>query len=155
MKPGTEVRYRILPYMAVPSAERNHLLVVDDDPDLRDLLQQVLTEEGYRVETATDGLMALKSLRVGPLPRLILLDVMMPRMDGWQFCEARQLSPELRSIPIVLISAHAGPSRVAPYSRIAAVLSKPFGLDEVIRTVHRFAYSVTEASGKAASPSEN
>src|SRR4051794_9392013 len=99
--------------MVEPLTKR--ILVVEDDPDLRELLKQTLAGEGFDVETTSDGFMALNTLRTGPLPHLILLDVKMPKMDGWQFCQARRANSALSSVPIVILSAHAGRSRVAPY----------------------------------------
>src|SRR5687768_13520104 len=82
------------------------ILVVDDDIDIREAIQDTLEEEGFRVESAPDGAAALERLRALPYePCLVLLDLMMPVMDGWEFLAARKEDPRLASIPITVISA--------------------------------------------------
>jgi CheY-like chemotaxis protein len=83
------------------------VVVVDDDPDIRGTLEDFLGEEGYGVVTAGDGREALEKLRLGTTPRpcLILLDLMMPVMNGTQFCREQQADPALASIPVCLVSA--------------------------------------------------
>jgi len=108
------------------------ILVVDDDPDLRSLLTLALADEGYEVRAAPDGRVALDLLEAWP-PRVILLDLMMPIMDGWAF-RARQLATRGSDhIPVIVFSA-APDMRVAAL-RPAAVLSKPFNLDVLLATV--------------------
>jgi CheY-like chemotaxis protein len=81
------------------------LLVVDDDEDIRSTLEGVLADEGYTVEVAHDGRAAFQCLCNGPSPDAILLDLMMPVMNGWQF-RARQLAlPAFANIPIIVMSA--------------------------------------------------
>jgi CheY-like chemotaxis protein len=82
------------------------ILVVDDEAEIRQLISAVLTEEGYTVAQATNGREALAYLRAAPtLPCVILLDLMMPIMNGWEFLRARQNYPLLATIPTVAISA--------------------------------------------------
>src|SRR5688572_13333187 len=87
-------------------ADRRTILLVDDDNDIRETYGEVLVDEGYQVVLARDGLEALEYLEgTATLPDLILLDLMMPRMDGNQF-RGRQLeTPRLADIPVVVISA--------------------------------------------------
>src|SRR5262245_41874314 len=99
------------------------VLIVDDDQDIRDTLGGVLTEEGYRVVGAANGQEALDYLKDGERPCLILLDLMMPVMDGWQFLKQQGMSPSLAEIPVVVITA-AGAQRTAQL-KASAVLAKP------------------------------
>src|SRR5262245_34872901 len=86
----------------------SRVLIVDDDYDIRATLHEILSDEGYDVASSANGFEALQALRSGTAPCLILLDLMMPVMDGWQF-RAQQLSdPTLASIPVVVLSADAG-----------------------------------------------
>ena len=108
------------------------VLVVDDDPDLRHVLVLALTDEGYDVRGVPDGRTALEMLEVW-VPRVILLDLMMPSMDGWSF-RAKQLATQgSDAIPVVVLSAARDPRVEA--LRPAAVMSKPFNLDQLLHTV--------------------
>jgi CheY-like chemotaxis protein len=97
------------PESASPSSllavEPNVVMIVDDDPALTDGLTELLEDEGYVVVAARDGVDALEQLRAGLRPSVILLDLMMPRMDGWDFRQAQLRDADLRDIPIVVISA--------------------------------------------------
>src|SRR5690349_16993945 len=81
------------------------VLVVDDDADIRETVSLILEDEGYEVQSAQDGAAALGVLRAGPLPDVILLDLMMPVMNGWQFREQQTRDPRLAAIPVVVLSA--------------------------------------------------
>ena len=110
------------------------ILVVDDDEHTRALVQDVLDLEGYQVRSAVDGQAALDVL-ASWRPDLILLDLNMPRLDGWGFCAAQRQQPAISDIPIVLMSAARNlPSRQLPCEP-AAVLEKPFDLDELLQRV--------------------
>ena len=111
------------------------ILIVEDDPDLRYMMVQMLALEGFEPEGASDGLEALQRLRSpGRRPRVIVLDMMMPRMDGWEFCRERALDPELGQIPVVVLSA-------APRATLnvdaTAIISKPFDYDTLLEAVRR------------------
>jgi CheY-like chemotaxis protein len=114
------------------------ILLVEDDIDIRIDLADLLRTEGYEVETAANGQEALDWLRdhrdqVG----LILLDLMMPVMNGWDF-RARQLEePELTSIPVVLLSGAGDVARHALALKTAGYLIKPLRLDSLLRVVSR------------------
>ena len=114
------------------------ILIVDDDEDIRELLAEFLRDEGYRVQTAKNGLDALTSLRAGDgRPCLILLDLMMPVMNGFQFLEAFRSDPELSPIPVAVVTAH-GSLGVAERAAIAApILSKPLELPTLLEVVGR------------------
>lgn len=114
------------------------LLVVDDDLDIRDALQDVLELEGYAVLLAADGLEALTQLRQGtPPPHLILLDLMMPRMDGFAFREALRHDPGLAGIPVLVASADLDVKGAAEGLGVAGWLRKPLDLSELLSTVKR------------------
>src|SRR5205823_5747425 len=81
------------------------VLVVEDDPTTRDAMKMILEFGGFRVAEAANGREALDQLRSAPPPCLILLDLMMPVMDGRQFREEQRKAPELASIPVVVVSA--------------------------------------------------
>jgi CheY-like chemotaxis protein len=109
------------------------VLVVDDERDVREVVAEVLEEEGYEVLGARDGAEGLVQLRAHH-PALVLLDLMMPGMNGWEFCAARSREPELRAIPIVVISALG---RVSGLD-VAAFLQKPFDLKALVSAVRRY-----------------
>ena len=114
------------------------LLVVDDDLDIRDALQDALELEGYAVLLAADGLEALTQLRQGEeLPNLILLDLMMPRMDGFAFREALRHDSNLSDIPVLVASADLDVKGAAEDLKVAGWLRKPLDLSELLSTVKR------------------
>jgi|SRR4051794_33160838 CheY-like chemotaxis protein len=114
------------------------VLVVDDDPDIRDTLVMLLSSRGYTVSSAADGAEALEHLRaMSPPPCLILLDLMMPRMNGFEVWQAME-SSELNSIPVVALTG-AGPAVTARAQELRLeVLPKPIGLAQLLETVARF-----------------
>jgi len=81
------------------------ILVVDDDPDIRESLREVLEDEGYAVACVGNGREALDYLHREPRPRVILLDLMMPVMDGWQFRREQKRDPAIADIPLIVITA--------------------------------------------------
>lgn len=114
------------------------LLVVDDDLDIRDALQDAFELEGYSVLLAADGLEALAHLRQqGSRPHLILLDLMMPRMDGFAFREALRHDTSLSDIPVVVASADLHLESAAKELDVAGCLRKPLDLNELLSTVKR------------------
>jgi PAS domain S-box-containing protein len=118
--------------VVVPPAERGPVLVVDDEPDVHALLTDVLHGEGYEVATAADGAEALEYLRAATtLPCLILLDLVMPKVDGWQFVEERSHDPRLARIPIVLISGQIAARETARALGLASCIEKPLGVASV------------------------
>jgi two-component system, chemotaxis family, chemotaxis protein CheY len=107
------------------------VLVVDDDPDILDALAEILEVEGYDVQRARNGREALQRLEQG-LPDLVLLDLMMPVMDGWEF--ARSLAPGARP-PIIVLSADRNVSVKAKEIGALGWLAKPFELSELLAAV--------------------
>jgi CheY-like chemotaxis protein len=87
------------------------ILVVDDDADNRDLISQLLTAEGYFAATAENGAAALRALEGGLDPDLILTDLMMPELSGWDFCEVLKKTPAWRSIPIIVLCGMSAEQR--------------------------------------------
>ena len=80
------------------------VLVVDDDPEIVDAVGEALQEDGYLVETATDGATALKRVLEAP-PDLIVLDVRMPNLNGWEFCEIVRRQSHTRDVPVLFLTA--------------------------------------------------
>jgi CheY-like chemotaxis protein len=111
------------------------VMVVDDDPDIRDSLADLLLDEGYRVVTAQDGSEALDKLRT-LRPCAILLDWMMPVMNGAQFQAAKHEDASLASIPVVIISADRN---VAENAKAVGLeyLAKPVRIEQVLNALER------------------
>jgi CheY-like chemotaxis protein len=112
------------------------VLVVDDDPSLRDLIEWGLSDLGYRVATAENGAAALQAVRQ-EMPCVILLDMRMPIMDGWTFARQYRRLPGPHA-PIVVVTAARDAAERAGEVNAAGYLAKPFELDELIRTVERY-----------------
>jgi CheY-like chemotaxis protein len=111
------------------------VLVVEDDPDLVDLMAVILQDAGYRVATATDGFEALARVEA-EMPSLILLDMRMPRMNGWEFAGEFRTRWD-RSCPIVVVTAAENARLRAEEIGADGWLEKPFELEDVIRVVER------------------
>jgi len=109
------------------------LLLVEDDLDLREALGEILAGEGYDVVTTGDGLEALRHLQGGLEPSLILLDLILPGMNGWELLEHARGDRTLAGIPVVLMTAST--EDAVPFPRAAACLIKPFDVDELIHLV--------------------
>lgn len=117
-------------------SERATIFVVDDDPDLRAAVIDVLEEEGYQTLAAENGQVALDLLeRATEVPDLILLDVMMPVMNGLTFATELKKVPRLATIPVVLFSAHSEYERIAATVQAAASLAKPLKLETLLAVV--------------------
>ncbi|WP_437726085.1 response regulator [Sorangium sp. So ce861] len=113
------------------------ILVVEDDLDIRSILSQLLAFEGYEVEEAADGAEALALLRKDGPPALILLDLMMPIMDGWQLRAELQRDPVLSSVPVVIVSADVRAEQEASRLCVAGLLKKPLQIEPLLELVHR------------------
>jgi CheY-like chemotaxis protein len=112
------------------------VFVVEDDVDTRDMLGRFLELEGFHVELASNGKQALERLNGGVRPRVILLDLMMPVMDGWQFRREQVRDPELARIPVIAVSA-AGRDRIAELGA-NAYLAKPVDLEQLLERVNYY-----------------
>ena len=113
------------------------VLVVDDEESIAELVQILLEDEGYEVLIVFNGKTALEKLAEGEKVDLIVSDIMMPIMDGWQLCQALHHDPTYRNIPFALMSAV---SPIIPNGRdsgchYVAFIKKPFELDELCQTV--------------------
>jgi CheY-like chemotaxis protein len=113
-----------------------YVLVVDDDFDIRDIIRLLLEADGYRVLTAGDGQEAWDRIEGGERPSLMLLDLMMPRMDGEQLLERLRAALD-STIPVVILSGHCGADEVANRYHASGWLAKPIDLDDLMATVHR------------------
>ncbi len=113
-----------------------HVLVIEDDRSIREMLSQALEIEGHRVTAAANGAEGIRLLNEGPSPCIILLDLMMPVMNGWQFMEAKQTLPSaLQAVPVVVVSAY---SERAQSLSCHAVLKKPIDLDVLLEMVEKY-----------------
>lgn len=118
------------------TTSETQVLVVDDDFDIRDTLRELLELEGYTVQVAVNGREALDRLRNGARPGLILLDLMMPEMSGWEFRNAQLAeAPEIANIPVLVLSATPDVARSAEQLRAAGYIRKPFDLDQLLDEV--------------------
>lgn len=111
------------------------VLIVDDDFDVRETLADVLRDEGYLVAVAVDGIDALEYLRANEAPALILLDWMMPRMDGAQFRVEQEKDPKMASVPVLLLTADARTAEKARSLRAQAYLKKPVKLEALLAAI--------------------
>lgn len=103
------------------------ILLIEDDQSIREILGEMLGSEGYEVVTAENGQVGLEKLQTLTQACLVLLDLNMPIMDGWQFLEAKQALAVLRDVPVVVLSAVASSSRPIPGA--LRQLSKPIELE--------------------------
>jgi CheY-like chemotaxis protein len=115
------------------------LLLVEDDHDVRDAIVDVLRDEGYELVCASDGQEALDLLRGGLSPALILLDLMMPGMDGFGFRAEQQRDPALSRIPVVVLTADRHAGQRARDLGAEGYLAKPMRLEALISMIRRLA----------------
>jgi DNA-binding response OmpR family regulator len=113
------------------------ILVVDDDEDIRELLKVFLEADGYCVKVAADGLDALEQLQNSVRPSLILLDLMMPRMNGERFLKELRASP-FAETAVIILSGNAAAKKKANEFNANCCLMKPVEFDELLNTVRRF-----------------
>lgn len=115
------------------------VLIVEDDPDVRESLRGVVLDEGYCVAEAGDGRQALEYLRAHANPCVMILDLMMPVMDGWQLLAAMKDDAALGRIPVVVVSASSVDKlQTAQTLGAVALLRKPVHLDALLEAVERF-----------------
>jgi CheY-like chemotaxis protein len=113
------------------------ILVVDDDPDILEALSEILEAEGFEIRRARNGKEALERLEPDP-PQLILLDLMMPVMDGWEFAQRmRQKPPAISKIPLIVLSADRNVGSKALDIGAVGHLAKPFELNDLLDMVRR------------------
>ena len=116
--------------------DRGTIFIVEDDVDTREMLGRFLELEGFQVETAANGRQALDLLAGGVRACVILLDLMMPVMDGWQFRREQVRDEDLARIPVIVVSA-AGRERLQQIEA-DAYLSKPVDLEELLKQITQF-----------------
>ena len=112
-----------------------YILVVDDNHDIRELVREILEFEGYAVVTACNGKEALERLGGADLPNLILLDLMMPTMNGWEFRAEQLKDLRLASIPLVVLTGDGNASEKARVLRATSYIMKPVHLDSLLAVV--------------------
>jgi CheY-like chemotaxis protein len=114
------------------SEAQRRILLIDDDPDLRTSLAEALEEVGFQVTSAANGQLAMTALS-SETPELILLDLLMPVMNGWQFCRAIKQEPRTATIPVIAMSAAVSKDPGSPYYLdVDDFVPKPLELDDLL-----------------------
>lgn len=111
------------------------ILVIEDDQAIRDTLRMLLEMEGYFVVAANDGAEGLRALKTMDAPCLVLLDLMMPVMNGWEFIEAKGKDGHIATIPVLVTSAVADK---ADPTTVAGIIKKPIDIDSLLTFVKQF-----------------
>ena len=117
------------------------ILVVEDDTALREALSEVLADEGYDLLSARDGLEAVNCLKKGNRPDVILLDLSMPVVNGWEFRMFQKRDPDLAQIPVILITAGGYTHEEVAWLEPSALLPKPLDLPFLLSAVRKFCAS--------------
>src|SRR5205085_4540524 len=117
-------------------ADMKKILVVDDDENILEMVQLVLEDEGYQVETSPNG--ACFQQMHGELPNLILLDILLSGEDGRELCRLLKSREQTRHIPVILFSAHFNARNITAMNGADAFLSKPFHINELVSLVKRY-----------------
>ncbi|HMF93635.1 MAG TPA: response regulator [Vicinamibacterales bacterium] len=112
------------------------MLIVEDDEDLREMMAQLLTLEGFQTATVANGREALEYLHNASKPDVILLDLMMPVMDGWEFRRQQQADPSIAPVPVIVLSA-LDQGR-ASNLEATAFLKKPLDFDHLLTLVRAY-----------------
>jgi CheY-like chemotaxis protein len=123
--------------MVTSAQPAKRILLIDDDFILREMVTLTLAGQGYMVATAANGEDAFQRLRNFELPNLILLDLMLPRMDGWRFRAEQKRDPELASIPVVIFSAVGDIEKNASSLEARGYLQKPVPPEKLLETIRR------------------
>jgi CheY-like chemotaxis protein len=119
---------------AATGAARHRILVIDDDPDQLEIAQRILEGAGYLVESAFDGREALARLEHGPVPDLIVVDLVMPVMTGWQFVSELRGRPPVSQTPVVVVSG-GGDHLLSSAPVSSGYLTKPLDADRFLETI--------------------
>ena len=122
--------------MSSSAVTHRPVLIVEDDADLREMMAQLLALEGFGATTAANGREALEYLEQGDPPNVILLDLMMPVMDGWEFRRQQQSNPALANVPVIVLSA-LDPRRAADVNAVE-FLKKPLDFDRLLELVRHY-----------------
>jgi len=118
------------------AAKRCLVAIIEDDSEFRNMLRELLEEEQYRVVALANGAEALETLRGDTVPNVILLDVSMPVMDGFDFLRFRNDDPQLAQVPVVLVT-NAKPHE-RPTIGVNDVVRKPIDIDEILFAIKRY-----------------
>jgi CheY-like chemotaxis protein len=115
------------------------VLLIEDEPAVRQLVSRVLTAYGFKVHSAADGLEGLMRLEGGPTPDLVIADMMMPRLDGMSFVQAIKARPETRDIPVIFLTARSDPRSMVEGLAAGArfYVTKPFQIEELVSKVRK------------------
>jgi len=117
---------------------KKKIFIVEDDEAIRESLIELLEGEGYEISAAEDGQVAIDHLQsMVELPNLILLDLMMPIKDGFQFCIEKEQNEKLSRIPVVIMSADGQIKEKQEQARASGYIRKPVDIDEILRAVRR------------------
>ena len=111
------------------------VLVVEDDPELRTIYEEVLSDGGFSVVAARDGLDALEKLDAGTMPCVMLLDLRMPRMTGWELAERMRADPRWQGVPFIVVAAYYRIAEEAERIGATAWLQKPIDLTRLVDVV--------------------
>lgn len=114
------------------------IMLVDDDPDVLEVMAMLLESAGFVVHTVEDGWRALHHLKHGARPSLILLDMMMPVMNGWGFREEQLRHPDLAEIPVVVLTGDGRAEQKAREIEADGYLKKPVELEDLVSTVQEY-----------------
>jgi two-component system, OmpR family, response regulator MtrA len=125
----------------------NHILVVDDDPAIRDVVADILEMSDYSVKTAANGAEALDKIQ-SEQPSAVLLDLMMPVMDGWEFLRRCRGQVPCARVPVVVMSAARDAAAAARELGAQAYLTKPFDVDTVLDVVERLISHIGTRPGR-------
>jgi CheY-like chemotaxis protein len=113
-----------------------NILIIEDDESIRKMIASVLEVEGYSVAAASNGKQALEKIRGGAVPDIILLDMMMPVMNGWDFLDFVRSNATTSKIPIIVVSAYA---EIAKSVKPDAVVAKPVQLKSLLQAIEGLA----------------
>ena len=122
--------------MAPAALTRCPVLIVEDDAELRDMMAHLLELEGFHASTVSNGAEALRYLHGGDTPDVILLDLMMPIMDGWEFRRRQASNPAIANVPVIVLST-LDQARAANVSA-EAFLKKPLDFDRLLQLVRQY-----------------
>ncbi|HEX7066805.1 MAG TPA: response regulator [Candidatus Limnocylindria bacterium] len=123
--------------MTTNRSDGNYILIVEDDADLRSVETEVLGAEGFDVRAAADGIEALEAIETAGTPALILLDLRMPRLNGWDLVARLRSDERLQHVPLVVVAAHYAIAQEAATIGARAWLHKPVSIDHLVSVVRR------------------
>ena len=116
-------------------SDRRQVLIVEDDNDLREIYADVLRDEGWDVATASDGVEAMQLLETGWMPCVAVLDLRMPRMNGWEFADRLRENDAWRGLPFVIVAAHVRVADEANHMGARWWLQKPVSIDHLVSVI--------------------